>query len=135
MQKAYGVWTLTDETYGITAVGLGKNLTGNEIILLQVISHFWWVGGALIGSLLGLIIPPEVKGFNFALTAMFIILAIDSSKESESRDFRLVFFICLSALLGIAVEKLILENMFLTVSLVTYLTCLIVDFKVQQHAK
>ena len=132
-QKAYGIWALTDETYGITSAGLGKNLTGNEITLLQIISHFWWAGGALVGALLGLIIPPEMEGFDFALTTMFVILAVDASKEH--REWALFLFILLSALLGLIAENFVFENSFLTVSLITYLVCLIIQFKVISHAK
>lgn len=133
IQKMYGVWALTDETYGITAAGTGKHLTGSEITLLQIISHFWWAGGALIGALLGLVIPPEVKGFDFALTTMFVILAIDSAKEI--RELKPFFFIGFSALLGLFVEKFILENGFLTTSLLAYLLCLVIDFRITKHVK
>lgn len=129
-QKAYGIWTLTDETYGITSAGDGKHLSGPEITLLQVVSHFWWVGGAFLGSLIGLVIPPEITGFDFALTTMFIILFLDAIKEAK--DNSLLIFVIIAALFGIAFEKMILENSFLTISLCVYLMCNVIKYKVAE---
>ena len=125
-----GIWVLTDETYGITSAGDGKHLSGPEITLLQVTSHFWWVGSAFLGSLIGLVIPPEITGFDFALTTMFIILFIDAIKEAK--DNSLLVFVIVAASLGIAFEKMILENSFLTISLCVYLMCNVIKYKVAE---
>lgn len=52
-RKAYAVWALTDETYAITAAGPGARLSGFQITVLQVTSHVWWAGAALVGALIG----------------------------------------------------------------------------------
>jgi 4-azaleucine resistance transporter AzlC len=132
-QKAYGIWALTDETYGITTAGEGKRLIGSEITLLQIISHCWWVGGALVGALLGLIIPSEITGFEFSLTTMFVILSIDAFRES--REIRLIKFVIISALLGVFVDKYIMQNSFLTVSLLSYFSCLTICYWRSKNAK
>jgi 4-azaleucine resistance transporter AzlC len=119
VQKIYGVYALTDETYGITSAGEGRKLDGPGITLLQVVSHAWWVGGAMLGALLGALIPPEITGFEFALTAMFLILAVDAVRVSH--DYELVLFAAIAGLVGYFVDTFVIESSFLIAGLVIYL--------------
>jgi 4-azaleucine resistance transporter AzlC len=125
-QKIYGVYALTDETYGITSAGVGKQLSGNNITLLQVISHSWWVGGALLGSLVGVFIPPEIKGFDFALTAMFLILTVDAVKHDHS--LRLILYAAIACSVGFIFEQYIVDSSYLASGLITYLILITKDY-------
>lgn len=118
-QKVYGVFALTDETYGITSAGAGSLLNGFQITVLQVVSHFWWFSGALLGSLVGQIIPEDVKGFGFALTAMFVTLAVDAVRSS--RDFSLIVLALLCGTLAFFVDRYVYPESFLIVGLLSYL--------------
>ncbi|WP_372425809.1 AzlC family ABC transporter permease [Salinarimonas chemoclinalis] len=125
-QKIYGVYALTDETYGITAAGDGRRLDGPGITLLQLVSHFWWILGAGLGAGLGAIIPPHIRGFEFALTAMFLILAVDAVRHS--RDGRLVVYAAAACAAGFAAERLVADNAFLIAGLVVYLGLVSADW-------
>lgn len=125
-QKVYGVYALTDETYGITSAGDGRRLDGRGITLLQLVSHAWWILGAALGALLGAIIPPHIGGFEFALTAMFLILAVDAVRHS--RDLRLLAYAGLACLAGFAAERLVAPNAFLIAGLVVYLGLVTADY-------
>jgi predicted branched-subunit amino acid permease len=46
--------------------------------LLQASIHLYWAGGATTGALLGSVIPAQVTGLDFAVTALFTVLAIDA---------------------------------------------------------
>ncbi len=127
LQKFYGIWALTDEIYGVTSAGKGKQLNGREITVLQILAQCTWVSSATIGALLGLIVPPEIGGFEFALTAMFIVLAIDAVKEAQ--DFRLLIYVALSAIIGLVVERFMINDSFLSVALIAYLACIMSDYK------
>lgn len=118
-QKAYGVFALTDETYGITSAGAGSRLNGFQITVLQVVSHCWWVGGAALGALIGQVIPSGVTGFEFALTAMFLTLAVDAVRAS--RDYTLVAAALVAAVLAYLVDHFVLDESFLIVGLLLYL--------------
>lgn len=117
-QKAYGIFALTDETYGITSAGQGARLNGFQITTLQVVSHAWWVLGGLLGSLIGQIIPDNIKGFGFALTAMFVTLAVDAVRSS--RDFILLLLACFSGAAAFLADQYIYKQSFLFVGLIVY---------------
>lgn len=118
-QKGYGIFALTDETYGITSAGAGSRLNGFQITVLQVVSHCWWVGGAALGALIGQVIPREVTGFEFALTAMFVTLAVDAVRAS--RNGRLVAAALAAAVMAYCVDHFLVEESFLFVGLMLYL--------------
>ncbi len=118
-QKAYGVFALTDETYGITSAGAGSRLNGFQITVLQLVSHAWWVGGAALGALVGQVIPSHITGFEFALTAMFVTLAVDAVRAS--RDWELAAAAVGAAVLAYFVDHFIFDESFLFVGLLLYL--------------
>lgn len=121
-QKAYGVFALTDETYAITSAGQGVTLNGFQITVLQVVSHLWWAGGASLGALVGQVIPANVKGFEFSLTAMFVILAVDAVRAR--REVVLVFLALGSGVVGYLADKYIYRDSFLVAGLLAYLTAI-----------
>ena len=46
-----------------------------------------WVGGGIVGALAGRVIPSSVQGMEFALVALFVVLAMDSFRNNQ--DFSL----------------------------------------------
>ncbi|WP_431819873.1 AzlC family ABC transporter permease [Burkholderia sp. F1] len=121
-QRVYGVFALTDETYAITSAGTGATLNGFQITALQLISHAWWVGGALLGSLAGLAIPGSVKGFGFALTSMFVILAVDAVRTKGTA--LLIGVAALASAAAFASEQWLFRESFLFAGLLVYLAIL-----------
>lgn len=119
IQVAYGVFALTDETYGITSAGQGRKLDGRGITQLQVISHGWWVGGALLGAAIGSVIPPEIKGFEFALTAMFVVLAVEAMRHS--RDLTELGYAAIAVTAAFMSEAYLVADSFLIAGLLVYL--------------
>jgi 4-azaleucine resistance transporter AzlC len=118
-QRVYGVFALTDETYAITSAGEGAKLNGFQITALQLISHAWWVGGALLGSLTGLAIPSSIKGFGFALTSMFVILAVDAVRTKGTT--LLIGIAALASAAAFVSEKWLYRESFLFTGLLVYL--------------
>lgn len=43
--------------------------------------HLYWAGSAIVGALLGSLIPDSVTGVDFALTALFTVLALDALRD------------------------------------------------------
>lgn len=76
--KAYSTFALCDEAYALTATDEARSWPGRRILWLQLLLHAYWVGGATVGALLGSLIPDSVTGLDFALTALFTVLAIDA---------------------------------------------------------
>lgn len=62
---------------------------------MQAVFQVAWVGGATIGALAGSALPMErIQGVDFALTALFVVLAIDAYRARPDRVVALVAAVC-----------------------------------------
>jgi 4-azaleucine resistance transporter AzlC len=83
--KAYSTYALTDEAYAVTTAE-PRAWTSRSIILMQLLFQAAWVSGATMGALVGTALPIErVQGLDFALTALFVVLAIDAYRARPDR--------------------------------------------------
>ncbi|KOV68721.1 AzlC family ABC transporter permease [Streptomyces sp. MMG1121] len=97
--KAYGTFALSDEAYALTAGRRALTWSGRRIRCLQLFMHLYWVGGATAGALLGSLIPDRVTGLDFALTALFTVLALDAVRDRKG-DLSTPLLALLSALVA-----------------------------------
>ncbi|WP_340560596.1 AzlC family ABC transporter permease [Streptomyces sp. GSL17-111] len=79
--KAYSTFALTDEAYALTGTAGARAWPGKRVLWVQLLLHLYWVAGATAGALLGALIPDGVVGLEFALTALFTVLALDALRE------------------------------------------------------
>ncbi|MEU8973196.1 AzlC family ABC transporter permease [Streptomyces monashensis] len=79
--KAYGTFALCDEAYALTAGEQARTWSGRRILWLQLFMHLYWAGGATAGALLGSLVPDRVQGLDFALTALFTVLALEAVRD------------------------------------------------------
>src|SRR5699024_7644466 len=79
--KTYAMYALTDEVYAVTAAKAPEELTGRRILWIQVLCQLYWVGGGVVGALAGAALPGRLPGVEFALTALFAVLAIDAIRQ------------------------------------------------------
>ena len=54
---------------------------GLFMVLIAALDQVYWVAGTLAGALAGALIPFEMKGVSFALTALFVVLMIEQIKR------------------------------------------------------
>jgi 4-azaleucine resistance transporter AzlC len=85
--KAYLVYALTDETYGILTTveppaGAASSVQERETFYAAVsaFDQSYWVAGSAVGALIGSSLPFDSKGVEFALTALFIVLLIEQMR-------------------------------------------------------
>jgi 4-azaleucine resistance transporter AzlC len=73
----YMMHALTDETYALLT-GLSAEERADERLCLLVcgLDHLWWILGGLLGALAGSLLPWNMKGLEFTLTALFTVLAL-----------------------------------------------------------
>lgn len=84
--KAYSTYTLSDEAYAVGVSPEAQGWTTRPILLMQVCFQLLWVSGATLGGLLGEALPIDrLEGLDFALTALFIVLAIDAYRQRPDR--------------------------------------------------
>jgi 4-azaleucine resistance transporter AzlC len=99
--KAYSTFALTDEAYALTARPEAQHWSRARILGLQAFVHAFWAGSVTLGALGGTLIPPEVKGLDFAVTALFLVLGIDAFRAGRDVPAIVVAIAC--ALVGHAV--------------------------------
>jgi 4-azaleucine resistance transporter AzlC len=81
LARTYSTFALTDEAYALATSERGRSWPGRRIGWLQAFLHLYWVGGATAGALAGSLIPGRVAGLDFAMTALFTVLAIDALRD------------------------------------------------------
>lgn len=88
--RAYSTYALTDETYAVVSSlppSTRATLSGTRILTIQIACQLLWVVPGIIGALLGVVIPPAVQGMDFALAALFVVLAFEAF--TSNRDLSL----------------------------------------------
>ena len=81
--KPYLIYALTDETFSLlttTEVPAGAKAE-DYYFAVSILDQSYWVGGSLIGGLAGAMIPFDMTGVDFALTALFAVLSIDQIQK------------------------------------------------------
>lgn len=81
--KPYLIYALTDETFSLlttTEVPVGVRAE-DYYFMVSLLDQSYWVGGSLIGGLAGAMIPFDMTGVDFALTALFAVLTIDQIQK------------------------------------------------------
>jgi predicted branched-subunit amino acid permease len=97
--KYYLIFALTDETFALLSSlpepaeegaaergapgrpsgfsGLSLQDQGLFMFYLALLNQCYWVGGSIIGAVAGSLIPFNLEGIGFALTALFVVLMIE----------------------------------------------------------
>lgn len=99
--KPYMIFALTDETYSLVSqnqVPEGISRHG-YCFLVSLFDHIYWVGGTVLGSLTGTLLPINYEGIEFALTALFVTIFVE--QWLSTRDHR-------PAVIGVAATVLCL---------------------------
>lgn len=77
--KWYMIFSLTDETYSLlcslkTPNGVDPN---NMRLAVAVLDHIYWIGGSVLGAVVGSMLPFDSTGIDFAMTALFTVIFIE----------------------------------------------------------
>lgn len=83
--KAWSIFALTDEAYALATSRNSTGMSGAQIVMVQAGLFAAWVCGSTAGSVLGASAIPQVRGAEFSLTALFVVLAIDASRDGLDR--------------------------------------------------
>lgn len=100
-RKLYLIFALPDETYAILSSGQAPD--GVEprdyYLAVSLLNQVYWVAGSVLGGLLGAALPINTRGADFAMTALFVVIALGQWEERKNRP---------SALLGLGAAGLCL---------------------------
>ena len=78
-RKLYMIFSLTDETYALLSsarapVGVDPR---NFYFAIALLDQSYWILGSVIGAVAGALIPFSTEGVDFAMTALFVVIAVD----------------------------------------------------------
>jgi len=85
--KPYLIFSLTDETFALlSSLPEIPDPGGAEerklfLFYVSVLDHCYWTLGSVIGAVAGTLIPFDMNGIGFALTALFVVLMIEQIKR------------------------------------------------------
>lgn len=83
-RKLYMIHTMTDETYAVNCtLDLPKKEKEDTMFLVALFSRCYWIVGSVLGGILGQIIPFDLTGLDFCMTALFLIIFIDQWEKAE----------------------------------------------------
>lgn len=102
-RKPYLIFALPDETYALLSSGQVPEgvVPGDYYLAVSMLNQIYWVTGSVLGGLLGAALPINTQGADFAMTALFVVIALGQWEDKKNHP---------SALLGLgaAVLSLIL---------------------------
>lgn len=78
-KKPYMIFALTDETYALLTSAKppeGVN-PSNFYFSISLLDHLYWILGSLLGNIIGTLVPFDTTGIDFAMTALFVVIAVE----------------------------------------------------------
>lgn len=79
----YLVFALTDETYSVLTT-LPSGTSTRQMVTVALLNQGWWVLGTLLGAVIGAQSQITLVGLDFALAALFAVLAIEQWRNAHS---------------------------------------------------
>ncbi len=78
-RKLYMIFALTDETYALLAgAHPPKEVKEQDFyFVISLLDQLYWIAGTLIGAVAGAIITINTEGIDFAMTALFLVIAVE----------------------------------------------------------
>lgn len=114
----YMIQTLTDETYALynSIPEYPEDVNKPQAqFYIALLSHMTWLLGTIVGNLAGNLIPSNIKGVDFALTALFITIVIDQWKGTDNHIPALTGGVCsVVFLLLLGPDSFLLPSLILT---------------------
>ena len=112
--RAFLIFGLCDETFSIASTAEPPEGVERRdfYLFVTLFAYLYWVGGTLLGGLLGSVIPFSTEGLDFALTALFVVLFLGQLENRDSRVYGLIGTVCsLAVLLVAGADNMVIPSM------------------------
>ena len=82
----YMIFSLTDETYSLLcSLKVPEGIDEKKaMFLIALFDQLYWVAGSILGAALGQVLPFDMTGIDFAMTALFVTIFVDQWREAKS---------------------------------------------------
>lgn len=82
-KKLYMIHTMTDETYAVNC-SLENTEARKEIMFwIAFFSRCYWMIGAVLGGVIGRLLPFDLEGIDFCMTALFVIIFLEQWEKTD----------------------------------------------------
>ena len=83
--KPYMIFSLTDETYAlISGTSVPNGVEPKKFYFaMALLNHIYWMSASVLGSVVGQLITFDITGVDFAMTALFVVIAVEQWKSTE----------------------------------------------------
>ena len=83
IRKLYMIFSLTDETYALlSSAKAPEGVKEHDFYFwIALMNHSYWIIGSVLGAVAGQLLGFDTTGVDFAMTALFIVIAVDQWKS------------------------------------------------------
>ena len=117
-RKLYMIFSLTDETYALlsgTKAPAGVD-PRNFYFAIAILDQSYWIAGSVIGAVAGAVLPIDTTGVDFAMTALFVVIAVEQWESVKQHLPALLGFgVTLVSLLIVGAENMLIPALFVMV--------------------
>lgn len=91
-RKLYMMFSLTDETYALlSSAQPPKGINSHDFYFaIALLNHGYWIGGSVLGALVGQLLGFDTTGVDFAMTALFVVIFIDQWQSTKRHSPALI---------------------------------------------
>ena len=119
--RPYIVYSPTDETDSVFC-GLPGEESDGVMLRVALYDHLYWITGSVVGAALAQQLPFDLTGIDFAMTALFIVIATERALSREDRLPLMLGGVCaVSCLLLLGPDKFLAPALALTAVLLVAL--------------
>ena len=81
--KPYLIFALSDETYSLVCEGAPEDVKdkGKWFAAISMMDQCYWIIGSFLGSLIGQLLPFDLTGIDFAMTALFTVIVTEQTAD------------------------------------------------------
>lgn len=113
--RLYAIHALTDESYAVLGSKNPDELTPTRMMTVQISTHFYWTTSVMVGALAATAIHFDLSFMGFAMTALFVVLALEALKRSRE------FGLAAAALVVAVIVAMVASEAMLVASMLIYL--------------
>ena len=86
LRKLYMIFSLTDETYALLSSARAPEGVPEKdyYLAIALLDHSYWIIGSALGFLLGSALSINTTGVDFAMTALFVVIAVGQWRGTKN---------------------------------------------------
>ena len=92
LKKIYLIFGMCDESFSINySAEIPKDVDkGQFMFFVTLLNHFYWVLGATLGGIFGSFISFDIKGLEFVMTALFVVIFLEQWLKEKKHSTALI---------------------------------------------